>query len=379
MVLCACGARSSLDVPRATSGGASGSACSTSGDCGAGRTCSNGLCEAGDTTTSSAPSCAPGGPGLTDCGNGTQSCCASSLVSGGTFWRTYTNTGSGPAEEDDPATVSSFRLDDYEVTVARYRQFVGAVKGGYRPAPGSGKHAHLNGGSGLLNGAASGEVKFQPGWDKTDDLFLDNPAPSCDSVNGMTWTDAPDRREKLPVNCISSFQATAFCIWDGGFLPSEAEWEYAAAGGAQEREYPWGAAPPGSANQYVIDDCDYPVPWTKVGACTSDVSRIAPVGAATLGVSRWGQLDLGGNLSEWVMDVWDNGVYSNPCANCAFLDEPPDVPRSSPSYYRPVRGSSFHADDAAAGPYSMLYPAARNFASADVHAEDIGFRCARVP
>src|SRR5271165_983105 len=68
------------------------------------------------------PSCAPGGPGMTNCGpggSGTESCCTSLPVTGGTFYRTFTNDGTGPTEEADPATVSGFRLDKYLVTVGR--------------------------------------------------------------------------------------------------------------------------------------------------------------------------------------------------------------------------------------------------------------------
>jgi hypothetical protein len=63
-----------------------------------------------DAASGSGPSsCQAGGNGLTNCGATAESCCTSLEVSGGTYYRTYTNDGSGPAGEADPATVSSFR------------------------------------------------------------------------------------------------------------------------------------------------------------------------------------------------------------------------------------------------------------------------------
>ena len=201
---------------------------------------------------------------MTNCGpggSGTESCCASIEVPGGTFNRTY-----DPEEADgggldvgadggalglaDPTTVSGFRLDKYLVTVGRFRQFVAAWNGGYYPAAGSGKHTHLNGGQGLQNGGAPGtyETGWDASWDNTTDIDpTDANMAQCEATSGqgVTWTSSVGSNENLPINCTTWWEAYAFCIWDGGFLPSEAEWEYAAAGGGLQLEYPWGSTDPG--------------------------------------------------------------------------------------------------------------------------------------
>ena len=93
-----------------------------------------------------------------------ESCCTTLEVAGGAFYRTYDvdpdlgganwiAPDGGATGLADPATVSTFVLDKYDVTVGRFRQFVNAWNGGagYTPAAGSGKHTHLNGGKGLLD------------------------------------------------------------------------------------------------------------------------------------------------------------------------------------------------------------------------------------
>ncbi len=186
-------------------------------------------------------------------------------------------------------------------------------------------------------------------------------AATCNSAY-QTWTNTPGSQEALPINCVNSYEAYAFCIWDTGFLPSESEWEYAAAGGTQQREYPWGTtAPgttcPGTGCEYAIYNCDYP---DGSGSCTG-VTNIAPVGTATLGAGLWGQLDLAGNLFEWTLDGY--ATYAS-CTDCAYL-----TAVSS----RVFRGSYFNYTT------SNLLPPTRGYGAASFRGGGIGFRCARAP
>ena len=284
---------------------------------------------------------------------------ASPEVQGGTYDRTYTSSGDGPTGGTDPATVSSFRLDQYEVTVGRFRQFVDAWAGGagYTPPAGSGKHTHLHGGQGLSNSGGDAGAVYETGWVASDDH---NIAPTdanlaCASELA-TWTTVAGSGESLPINCVNWWESFAFCIWDGGFLPSESEWEYAAAGGSEERGYPWGATDPGTSNQYAIYDCDYP---SGSGGCTGGA---APVGTATLGAGLWGQLDLAGNVNEWNADWFAS--YAAPCTDCADL---------TAASFRVIRGGYFAND-----PSYLLAPG-RSDDPPTARSVCLGLRCARAP
>jgi len=297
------------------------------------------------------PSCEPGGPGLTDCGSEREVCCASLGVNGGTFFRTYVNEDGGPpANEADPATVSDFRLDKYLVTVGRFRRFVVAWNAGkgYLPPAGSGKHAHLNGGKGLENGQSPG--RFEQGWVASDDEFV-APTDANLSCPSGTWTSSPQANETLPATCVNWYEAYAFCIWDGGFLPSEAEWVYAAAGGDQQREFPWGSTDPGSKGKYAI----YYSPY--------DHDRTAPVGTAALGAGLWGQLDLAGEVEEWTLDGY-SARYVNPCTDCSALTH---------VTARAAHGGYYAYDK------SWLYPWYRVSGLDGERGPNFGFRCARSP
>src|SRR5262249_38959581 len=151
-------------------------------------------------------------------------------------------------------------------------------------------------------------------------LAVDVP-PHIVSPSYATWTAAPGSRENHPIDNVTWYEAYAFCIWDGGFLPSETEWEYVAAGGSELREFPWGTANPGLSSQYAILACSYP---TGISRCTG-VANIAPVGSAPLGAGRWGHLDLVGEVEEWMLDI--PAPYVTPCTDCANAP-PPTAPVS---------------------------------------------------
>ena len=361
----------------------SGSASGTGSDAGAGTDSGNALAPPCPDNSSDAgpvapPSCALGGPGMTNCGASGESCCTSLEVTGGTYYRTYDEitapggsytftlaADGGPTGEADPATVSCFRLDKYLVTVGRFRQFVNAVLAsdggaGWVPSSGSGKHTYLNGGNGL-NATGGG---YEPGWVATDDS---NIAPTNANLSSCapysTWTNTAASQENLPINCVNWRESYAFCIWDGGFLPSEAEWEYAAAGGSQQREYPWGSTAPGTANEYAIYGCYYP---SDSRSCRA-VGNIAPVGTATAGAGLWGQLDMAGEMAEWTLDWY--APYVDPCTDCADF-------AAGILANRVFRGGNFGFTI----PSSLLLPPDRGlFFPSSGRGDDVGFRCARAP
>jgi formylglycine-generating enzyme required for sulfatase activity len=318
---------------------------------------------------------------MTNCGpGGNESCCTSLEVpgtdGGTTFYRTYTNDGTGPTGQADPATVSGFRLDKYLVTVGRFRQFAeiaAAPDGGaaWVPPVGSGKHAHLNGGQGLVDVSTHGPdggTAFEPGWLASSDANVQPTTANLTSCsNFYTYTSAPGSQELLPINCVTSFEAYAFCIWDGGFLPSEAEWEFAAAGGTQQLEFPWGSTQPGTTCpgtgcEYLIYACDYP---SGSGFCNQGQGNIAPVGTATLGAGLWGHLDMAGELWEWNID-WLSNTYVNPCNDCGYFNP-------STTNLVVIRGGYFF--NPTAQDNVPWLRGGRTYLRDD----EIGFRCARTP
>jgi formylglycine-generating enzyme required for sulfatase activity len=121
----------------------------------------------------------------------------------------------------------------------------------------------------------------------------------------------------LPMTDVTWHEAKAYCLFAGGRLPRELEWEKAARG-ADGREYPWGNdADCGRANWGNFDG---------EGPCVGkNPGRPVAVGSFPGGASPYGALDLGGNVWEWVEDAYDldperRVVRGGSC--CSYFVEP---------------------------------------------------------
>ena len=165
----------------------------------------------------------------------------------------YKSGSSADAGTESTAAVDvarrRYKLDATEVTVAAYAECVNA---GFCTTPPS------------YEGVA---VQFGP--------------PICNwKVPG---------REQHPMNCVSWYQADAYCKAQGKRLPKGEEWEVEASNGGRT-QFPWGDSSPDA---------------TKAHWKSSDGT--VPVGTHPAGANRDGIQDLAGNVDEWMADDYLGG------------------------------------------------------------------------
>lgn len=255
-------------------------------------------------------------------------------LKGGWFWMGMGQTDPDAKKDDyisvpvHPVFVSPYYLDAYEVTNRRYIACIDAGVCTVDPDP----------------------VTHKP-WDK-----------AAHSTPGML-----DR----PFVAGSAQDGEKFCKWAGGWLPSEAQWERAAAGlGDHPRPYPDGNDPP-TCKQEVTADC-FPDAGT--------IMPVQPVGTKT--PNPEGLYDMAGNADEYTADLFWGNAYANcpgeckdPCFGCPGSDWRPDG--GTWPYGHTARGDGIGAT-VRLTPYGFRSQI-RDFSFQDGRTGEImaqGFRCA---
>ena len=256
------------------------------------------------------------------------------LIGGGTF---LMGAAEGMPYESPvhEVTLKAFWIDEREVTVAQFAEFVAAT--GYRT------EAEKFGWSGVFN-RATGE------WEKVEGANWRHP-------DGPISQAAPDE----PVCQVSWQDAAAYATWAGKRLPTEAEWEYAARGGLVGKEYAWGdELRPGGR----------PVAnWWQGRFPEGDTGEDGFTGRAPAGSFRpngYGLYDMTGTVGEWCADWYAPDYYLQ-----SVRDNPVGPGAGSE---RVIRGGSWMCAENFCSNYRV---AARSQATPDSGLNNLGFRCAR--
>lgn len=164
-----------------------------------------------------------------------------------------------------------------------------------------------------------------------------------------------------PATGVTWYGATAYCEWRGGRLPTEAEWEKAAAWNEEASSsyrYPWGNTFIGQNVNFCDSSCTAEQRNTNY---TDGFKETSPVASFGDGLSPWGVYDMAGNVWEWVSDWFDPDYYSG------STDANPTGPDTGDE--KVVRGGSWY-DTGNFTASAIRFPSAPDNAD-----KTIGFRC----
>jgi len=264
----------------------------------------------------------------------------------------FPQDGEGPVRE---IQLDAFYVDKFAITNEQFREFVRAT--GYRT------ESEQLGWSFVFQGHIPHEcynelvVATVPGaswWCK---------------VNGADWKhpEGPDssieNRLRYPVTQVSWNDAQAFCEWAGRRLPTEAEWEFAARGGFEQKIYPWGdELTPENRHLCNVWQGTFPL----VDLAEDGYAGTAPVDAFL--PNGYGLYDMTGNTWEWCSDWFDTAYH----LTATRLN--PVGPGKGIS--RVMKGGSYLCHASYCNRYRV---AARTANTADSATTNIGFRCVRDP
>jgi len=262
----------------------------------------------------------------------------------------FAQDGEGPVRE---VTLDAFAIDRTQVTNSVFARFIAAT--GYKT------EAEVFGWS-FVFWSHIPKARFQ-------ELVQDTvaAAPWWCKVEGAKW-DAPEGpgsnvagRGDHPVVHVSWNDALAFCAWSGQRLPTEAEWEYAARGGLEQKLYPWGdKLRPEGVHRCNIWQGEFPEYDTGDDgyAGTCPVEAFPPNG--------YGLFSITGNAWEWCADWFDAAV--------GRAEGRENLQGPKQGVARVMKGGSFLCHKSYCNRYRV---AARSSNTPDSSASNVGFRCAR--
>ncbi|MET0628077.1 MAG: formylglycine-generating enzyme family protein [Acidimicrobiia bacterium] len=257
----------------------------------------------------------------------------------------YAGDGEGPVHD---VTLAPFRIGRCAVTNREFAAFVDAT------------------------GHRTDAERF--GWSFVFAGLLPDDFPDTRSVAATPWwrevfgadwchpegpqSDNNDRQDH-PVVHVSWNDAQAFCAWSGTRLPTEAEWEYAARGGAAT-SFPWGDdLEPGGEHRMNVFQGSFP------GGNTGADGYLGTAPADAFAPNGFGLHNVTGNVWEWCADWYDTRYYAvSPHEN----PQGPDVGEQ-----RVIRGGSFICHVSYCRRYRV---AARHGNEVDASTSHMGFRVA---
>jgi len=277
-------------------------------------------------------------------------------LDGGRFWMGAEDQEGFPQDGEGPlrqVTLDGFWIDRYPVTNAQFAEFVRRT--GYVT------EAERFGWSFVFQGHIPPEEVPR---------LVDRRAPGVSwwcKVNGACWRhpegpdSAIDNRLDYPVVHVSWNDAAAYARWAGKRLPTEAEWEYAARGGLEQKKYPWGdELTPGGVHLCNVWQGKFPELDTGEDGWrgTCPVTAFPPNG--------YGLLVITGNAWEWCSDWFHPNWHVH-----ATRTNPVGPPSGT---QRVMKGGSYLCHKSYCNRYRV---AARTSNTPDSATTNISFRCVR--